>query len=69
MISSTVWERPILSPALLHLVSSATPCRYVICHCSDARRVAHSTGAMLQSHCSYMFDGAVCPELLNHIVL
>jgi hypothetical protein len=29
MMSSMVWERPVLSLALLHLVSSVTPCCYV----------------------------------------
>jgi hypothetical protein len=52
MMSSTAWERPVLSPTLLHSVSSVAPYRYVTGHCSGARRVTHSAGAMLQSHCS-----------------
>jgi hypothetical protein len=47
MMSSMMWEHPILLPTLLHSVSSVASCRYVAGHCSDARRVAHSTGAML----------------------
>jgi hypothetical protein len=57
MMSSTVWERPVLSPALLHSVSSVVPCCYVADHCSGAWRVVHSVDAMLQSHCSYLSDG------------
>jgi hypothetical protein len=69
MMSSTAWEHPVLSPALLHSVSSVAPCCYVAGHCSGAQRVVHSVGAMLQSHCSYLSDGVACPELLNHSVL
>jgi hypothetical protein len=69
MMSLTAWERPVLSSALLHSISSVASCRYVAGHSSDARRAAHSTGAMLQSHCSYLSDGVACPELLNHSVL
>jgi hypothetical protein len=63
------WECPVLSPTLLYSVSSVAPCRYIAGHCSGAWRAAHSTGAMLQSHYSYLSDGAACPELLNHPVL
>jgi hypothetical protein len=69
MVSLTAWERSVLSPALLHSVSSVASCRYVAGHSSGARRAAHSTGAMLQSHCSYLSDGVVWSELLNHSVL
>jgi hypothetical protein len=69
MMTSMVWVRPILSSASLHSVSSVTSCCCVTGHCSGAWQVVHSTGAMLQSHCSYLPDGDVCPELLNHSVL
>jgi hypothetical protein len=68
-MSSTVWECPVLSFVSLHLVKSVAPCHYVAGHYSGAWQAAHSAGAMLQSHCSYLYDGAVCPELLNHYVL
>jgi hypothetical protein len=68
-MSSTAWERPVLSPASLHLVSTVAPCCYVTGHCSGVWRVVHSVCAMLQSHCSYMSNGVACPELLNHSVL
>jgi hypothetical protein len=69
MMSLMTWEHPILLPALLHLVSSVAPWCYVTGHCSGAWRVAHSAGAMLQSHCSYLSNGAAYPKLLNHSVL
>jgi hypothetical protein len=69
MMPSTAWECLILSPTLLHSVSSVAPCCYVAGHYSGARRAAHSAGIMLQSHCSYMSDGAAYLELLNHSVL
>jgi hypothetical protein len=69
MMSSTMWECPVLSPALPHSVSSVTPCCCVTGHYSGARRAAHSVDTMLQSHCSYLSDRAACPELLNHSVL
>jgi hypothetical protein len=68
-MSSMTWEHPVLLPTLLHSVSSVAPCRYVVGHYSSAQRAAHSAGAMLQSHCSYMSNRAACPELLNHYVL
>jgi hypothetical protein len=69
MISSMVWARLILLPVTLHSVSSVTSCCRVAWHCSDARRVVHSAGVALQSHCSYLSVCAACPELLNHSVL
>jgi hypothetical protein len=69
MMSSMAWERPVLSPTLLHSVSSVALCRYVAGHSSGARRAAHSAGTMLQSHCSCLSDGATYLELLNHSVL
>jgi hypothetical protein len=69
MMSSMAWERSVLSPTLLHSISSVAPCRYVAGHSSGARRAAHGAGTMLQSHCSYLSDGATYPELLNHSVL
>jgi hypothetical protein len=36
MMSSTVWERPVLSSASLHSVSSVAPCCYVAGHCNGA---------------------------------
>jgi hypothetical protein len=65
-MSSMAWECAVLSPALLHLVSSVVSCCYVARHCSGARRAAHSADAMLQAHCSYLSDGAARPKLLNH---
>jgi hypothetical protein len=58
MMSSTVWEHPVLSSASLHSVSSVTPCCYVVGHYNGAWRVVHSAGAMLQSHRSYMSNKA-----------
>jgi hypothetical protein len=69
MMSSTEREHPVLSPALLHSVISVAPCCYVTGHCSGAWRVVHSIGIMLQSHCSYLSDGAAYLELLNHSLL
>jgi hypothetical protein len=69
MMFLTACERPVLSPVLLHLVSSVASCRYVAGHSSGARRAAHSAGTMLQSHCSCLSDGATYLELLNHSVL
>jgi hypothetical protein len=69
MMSLTAWERPVLSPTLLHSVNSVTLCCYIAGHYSGGWRVVYSVGAMLQSHCSYLSDGASCPELLNHSVL
>jgi hypothetical protein len=69
MISSMTWERAVLSPALLHSVSSVVSCCYVTGHYSSAWRMVHSIGAMLQLHCSYLSDGAACLELLNHSIL
>jgi hypothetical protein len=68
-MSSTTWVRLVLSPTMLHSVSSVMPYCRVAWHCSGARRVFHSAGAELQSHCSYLSNCAACPELLNHSVL
>jgi hypothetical protein len=69
MMSSTEWVRPVLSPTSMHLVNSVVSYCCVAVHCSGAWRVVHSASAMLQSHCSYLSEGAVCPELLKHSVL
>jgi hypothetical protein len=69
MMSSTARERPVLSPALPHSISSVVSYCYIADHCSGAWRVVHSAGAMLQSHCTYLSDEAAYPELLNHSVL
>jgi hypothetical protein len=47
MMSLTAWARLILSPVILHLVSSMAPCCRVTWHCSGVRQVVHSAGASL----------------------
>jgi hypothetical protein len=46
-MSSMAWARMILSPTMLHSVSSVAPCCRVAWHCSGARRVVHSAVAAL----------------------
>jgi hypothetical protein len=48
MMSSTAWECPVLSPALLLSVSSVALCCYVAGHCSGTQQAAHNAGIMLQ---------------------
>jgi hypothetical protein len=48
MMSSLVWVRPVLSPVVLHSVSSVMPCCCVAGHCSGAWRVVHSASTVLQ---------------------
>jgi hypothetical protein len=69
MMSLTAWVRSVLSPALLHMVSSVASCYCINGHYSNACRVVHSAGAVLQSHCSYPPDCVACLELLNHFIL
>jgi hypothetical protein len=71
MMSSTTWARLVLSPAMLHSVSSVMSCCRVARHCSGDNRVVHSADVTLQSHCNCLsaclagIDCAVYPHVLQ----
>jgi hypothetical protein len=41
-MSSMTWARLVLSPVMMHYVSSVTSCCRATWHCSDAKRVVHT---------------------------
>jgi hypothetical protein len=71
MMSSTAWARLILSPAMLHGSAVWRHAVESLGHCSGARRVVHSTDAILQSHCNCLsahlvgIACAACPHVLQ----
>jgi hypothetical protein len=62
-MSSMVQARLILSPTMLHSVSSVVSCCRVTCHCSGARGVV----IVLVSYYNYSVD--VCPHALQVLTM